>query len=188
MRLVNVKLVIVEQEEGKLFNRGKLLNIGFIENIDKANYFIFHDVDINPQKESDILEKYAVENQEGVIQGIYTSQYETLGGVIKIHKNDFHSMNGFPNTYWGWGVEDRALYNRATCLGKNIVFYIRNCEERRFKYFKVFNDVNDRKHDKDFATRTHYEYNVFNTKPPTEKYNSIMQSGLNNLKLYNYRK
>jgi len=31
------KLVVVEQEDGKLFNRGMLLNIGFNEYKDKSN-------------------------------------------------------------------------------------------------------------------------------------------------------
>ena len=39
--------VVVEQEEGTLFNRGKLLNVGFAERPD-ASYFFTHDVDINP--------------------------------------------------------------------------------------------------------------------------------------------
>ena len=33
------KVVVVEQEEGKLFNRGMLLNIGFNEYKDKSRFF-----------------------------------------------------------------------------------------------------------------------------------------------------
>ena len=45
------KVVVIEQCEGKLFNRGKVLNVGFKEYLDKTEYFITHDVDINPKKE-----------------------------------------------------------------------------------------------------------------------------------------
>ena len=42
------EILIVEQEEGKPFNRGKLLNVGAIES-PKASYYCFHDVDMLPQ-------------------------------------------------------------------------------------------------------------------------------------------
>ncbi len=38
--LPNSKLVIIEQDEGNLFNRGKVLNVGFKEYLDKTNYFL----------------------------------------------------------------------------------------------------------------------------------------------------
>ena len=37
--LPNSKVVVIEQNEGKLFNRGMLLNIGFKEYENKTNYF-----------------------------------------------------------------------------------------------------------------------------------------------------
>lgn len=43
--------MVIEQNEGKLFNRGAILNIGFKEYENKSKYFITHDVDINPSIE-----------------------------------------------------------------------------------------------------------------------------------------
>lgn len=54
----NSKVVIVEQNwNNKLFNRGCLLNIGFNEYKDKIKYFMTHDVDINTYEQT-ILDYY----------------------------------------------------------------------------------------------------------------------------------
>ena len=44
---IDFELIIVEQSDKKEFNRGKLLNIGFLE-ADKlgCDYVIFHDIDM----------------------------------------------------------------------------------------------------------------------------------------------
>ena len=49
--LPNSKVVVVEQNEGKLFNRGALLNVAFKEYENKTKYFFTHDVDMNPSLE-----------------------------------------------------------------------------------------------------------------------------------------
>mmetsp|Transcript_20201 Transcript_20201/g.51447 ORF Transcript_20201/g.51447 Transcript_20201/m.51447 type:complete len:152 (-) Transcript_20201:300-755(-) len=36
-----------------------------------------------------------------------------FGGVTAFHPEDFVSCNGFPNNYWGWGLEDDQLRLRA---------------------------------------------------------------------------
>ena len=119
----NPRLVIIEQEEGKLFNRGKLLNVGFKEYIDKTKFFITHDVDINPN--SSTLTEY---NNTYDITSIYTAHNESLGGIIKISNDVLKNINGFPNNIWGWGIEDRALFYRA---------YIKNV--RPVNYNKKYN-------------------------------------------------
>jgi hypothetical protein len=44
---IDYEILIVEQEDGKPFNRGKLLNIGAIQS-HTASYYCFHDVDMLP--------------------------------------------------------------------------------------------------------------------------------------------
>ncbi len=44
--LLKTKVVVVEQCEGKLFNRGKLLNVGFKKYINETEYFITNEVEI----------------------------------------------------------------------------------------------------------------------------------------------
>ena len=46
---INFELIIVQQDNARLFNRGMLLNIGFKEAKRlKCNYVVFHDVDMLP--------------------------------------------------------------------------------------------------------------------------------------------
>ena len=39
------KIIIIEQNNDRLFNRGKLLNVGFLEYFKEGKYFFTHDVD-----------------------------------------------------------------------------------------------------------------------------------------------
>ena len=110
--LPNTKVVVIEQTDGKLFNRGALLNIAFKEYQNKTRYFFTHDVDLNPTKKM-IEEYYIKEVNNTDVLGIYTSQCNTLGGIIKINNSTIHKINGFPNDIWGWGIEDKILQNRA---------------------------------------------------------------------------
>ncbi len=110
----NPKIVIIEQANDKLFNRGLLLNIGFKENLNyEDSLFFTHDVDVNPREQTIIT--YYKDNipDENTIKGIYTSRFNTLGGVICFKKEPFLKINGFPNNFWGWGIEDKVLQNRA---------------------------------------------------------------------------
>ena len=80
------KIVVIEQEEGKLFNRGSLLNIGFSLYKNKTVYFITHDVDINPT-EKFITEKYNIKLLNNNIQGLFTSVCNTLGGIMATYSS-----------------------------------------------------------------------------------------------------
>jgi len=177
--LPKTKLVIIEQDEGKLFNRGMVLNIGFQENKDKGNYFITHDVDVNPNEKA--VELYKLIPDDKCIIGIYSSPCVTLGGILKIKNDTFSQMNGFPNNFWGWGVEDRALYNRAVCHNFKISFNIISRTEKAAEYFRIFNDVNDRKTDSAYSSRDSFEYRVFQKLPKEKQLGHIMSSGLNTL-------
>ena len=58
--LPNSKVVVIEQNEGKLFNRGAILNVGFKEYENKSKYFMTNDVDTIPNLE--------------IIKNIYTKE------------------------------------------------------------------------------------------------------------------
>ena len=113
--LPNSKVVVVEQNKGKLFNRGALLNVAFKEYENKTKYFFTHDVDINPSLEI-IKSIYTKEDIE--MFRVKSAHSSSLGGIIKVKHDIIFDINGFPNNIWGWGIEDRALYYR--CLIKNI--------------------------------------------------------------------
>lgn len=107
----NLEILIVEQNnDDKLFNRGKLLNVGF-KYYNNDNYFyINHDVDLYPKDE--ILDKYSIENEKKFLS-IVSAHNLSLGGIIKFKGILFRKINGFRNDIWGWGNEDRDLYYRS---------------------------------------------------------------------------
>ena len=104
----NTLVLVIEQEEGKLFNRGALLNIGFNIYKNKTKYFMTHDVDINPT-EFFIKSKYNIELDKNSIQGLFTSVCDTLGGIIKISNDDIREYS-FTNF-------ERAEYMRRVMIG-----------------------------------------------------------------------
>jgi len=179
--LPNVHIVIIEQsEDKKLFNRGKLLNIAFKEYEHKTMYYITHDIDINPTEET-ISKHYSKTVGENEILGIYTSCYDTLGGIVKFQSLTIHTCNGFPNDYWGWGVEDKALQNRCVFHNMKISKNILNNDPLRGTYFKILNDIDDRTRSKDFDKRTDLEYTDFQKLHATAKKRMIQSSGINTL-------
>ena len=111
-------VLVVEQEDGKKFNRGMLLNIG--ADLANSEYVVFHDVDLIPKKA--VLPYYEVFPDSPIHIGkTWREKYNNegfLGGVISISQADFKSINGFPNNFWGWGGEDDAM--RVRMKRKNI--------------------------------------------------------------------
>jgi len=135
---IDYKIVIVEQEEGKAFNRAKLLNIGFDLTKEKSSYFCFHDIDMLPASS---------ECDYSFVKGVcklsyYVSQFNfiprpdnELGGVTLIDKDSFLDVNGYSNNYWGWGVEDNDFALRCSLKGINF-------SVRKGKYISLFHKPN----------------------------------------------
>ena len=115
-------IFIVEQSPEYKFNRGALLNLGFIEASKQGyNVFIFHDVDLLP---GDSIAPYYVKKPEIPIHiarcwDRYKGQ-EYLGGIISISGKKFTDLNGYPNNYWGWGGEDDELRRRVNEINLKI--------------------------------------------------------------------
>lgn len=107
------KLWVVTQTPGKKFNRGMLLNIGFLQARaahPDLTHVIFHDVDLIPSPDlADYYERVPDVHRPlhlGKMFDRYASNPEYLGGVLSIRVTDFLEVNGFPNCFWGWGGED----------------------------------------------------------------------------------
>ena len=175
----DLEIIIVEQNwDINLFNRGKLLNIGFHYYNDLEYNYILHDVDINPISLA-VIKKYKKNVKNNVIQGIY-NYVTTLGGIIKLNGYTFKKINGFPNNYWGWGKEDDCLQNRSEFLNINIKKFIFVQTKNKKKHFKFFNDINDRLrykfNEKKLASKIiKYANNI-------QKSKYITYSGINTLK------
>lgn len=118
---------IVEQEEGKPFNRGKLLNVGFDIASKKFKYqnFCFHDVDLLPinvdYSYADMPTHLSSEVEQlgwrypPIINGF---EYpDIFGGITLFTEESFKKVNGYNNEYWGWGGEDDDLLFRVRRKG-----------------------------------------------------------------------
>tara|TARA_B110000211_G_scaffold92073_2_gene107316 strand:+ start:21011 stop:21751 length:741 start_codon:yes stop_codon:yes gene_type:complete len=116
LKRTNYKIYVIEQSnDGKRFNRGKLLNIGFQLAIkDGCTILITHDVDLLPNAE--LLPYYATYPKCPIhIANVWKDKYsypEFIGGVFSLTPKLVQKINGFPNNFWGWGGEDDALYDR----------------------------------------------------------------------------
>ena len=116
------KIIVIEQdtkikngEFEERFNRGALLNIGFIEAKKQGyDYFIFHDVDLIP--DISLLKFYGTYPSDPIHIAKVNDKYQFeryFGGVNSFNIKDFEKINGYPNNYWGWGGEDDELYDRV---------------------------------------------------------------------------
>jgi hypothetical protein len=97
---------VIEQEAGKDFNRGMLGNIGFLEAKPSCDYICIHDVDILPMTDA---ADYSCPESPRHIYGHDCG----LGAVALFNNRDFEKINGFSNSYWGWGSEDVDLLRRV---------------------------------------------------------------------------
>lgn len=112
------ELIIIEQDDAKLFNRGMLLNIGYkYAKKLKCDYIAFHDVDMIPvdvdysysNKPIHLATDFILENEEKRREVFE----EYFGGVTLFPSEDFEKINGYSNKYWGWGYEDTDLLLRC---------------------------------------------------------------------------
>lgn len=120
--LVPFHIYIIEQSnDGKKFNRGKLLNVGYEiarQKGEDASAFIFHDVDLLPDKQlrphyrCDAQNFRTTPNHIARVWSRYNANKDYVGGVTAFSAECFERLNGFPNNFWGWGGEDDELRNR----------------------------------------------------------------------------
>jgi hypothetical protein len=110
----NFKIYIIEQsKDGRKFNRGKLLNIGFdLAQREGCSIFVFHDVDLLPSKE--LAPSYTQLPLEGPchiarVWNRYNDNPKYFGGIVAFSEEQFRKINGFPNNFWGWGGEDDEM-------------------------------------------------------------------------------
>ena len=110
-------IIIVDQVDKKKFNRGKLLNIGFIEAKKRGcDYVIFHDVDMLPiEGDYNYCNKPLQLANNFISEGNFTRtiQRNYFGGVTLFPVEQFEAINGYSNRYKGWGFEDDDLLLRC---------------------------------------------------------------------------
>nr|XP_020754319.1 beta-1,4-galactosyltransferase 1 isoform X2 [Odocoileus virginianus texanus] len=108
-----------------MFNRAKLLNVGFKEALEDYDYncFVFSDVDLIPMNDHNTYRCFSQPRHISVAMdkfGFSLPYVQYFGGVSALSKQQFLSINGFPNNYWGWGGEDDDIYNRLAFRGMSV--------------------------------------------------------------------
>ena len=133
---IDFKLIIVEQDNAKLFNRGMLCNIGFIEaQKENCDYIVIHDIDMIPV---DVDYSYSNVPVHLATDNIPFESY--FGGMTLFPSNIFEKINGFSNLYWGWGFEDDDL--RYRCVKKDVPFKKTISDTFTKQKLPIFNGVN----------------------------------------------
>lgn len=141
---IPVTVTIVEQAPEKPFNRGALRNVGVALNPD-ADYYCFHDVDFLPIRAdyrfSDAPTRIIWHGAHlkpiapGSAEMIQENYELYFGGVIVVPQSHVLRLNGYPNTYWGWGWEDAEF--RARCTAERLAIKYRDGE------FEALQHVNE---------------------------------------------
>lgn len=98
----DARILIVEQAEGKEWNREKLFNVAVREYPD--DFYIFHDIDMLP-----IEVDYA--SNPGVTQlaGSKIQLKGYLGGVTMFDHDTYVKAGGYNNEYWGGRAGDNEM-------------------------------------------------------------------------------
>ena len=111
------KIFVIEQNDNKPFNRGKLLNVGARIAIKEGfDYFALHDVDMLPLKGVDYsYSETPIHLVSKINKDIPFMDY--FGGVTLFNVHDYKLVNGYSNEYWGWGFEDDDLLWRCSQKG-----------------------------------------------------------------------
>lgn len=116
---------VINQAGDSTFNRAKLLNIGFREALKDYDYncFVFSDVDLIPMDDRNTYRCFSQPRHISVAMdkfGFSLPYVQFFGGVSALSKQQFLTINGFPNNYWGWGGEDDDIFNRLVYKGMSI--------------------------------------------------------------------
>uniref|UniRef100_A0AC35U540 Beta-1,4-N-acetylgalactosaminyltransferase n=1 Tax=Rhabditophanes sp. KR3021 TaxID=114890 RepID=A0AC35U540_9BILA len=122
---IDYTIILIEPVGNVTFNRGKLLNIGFVEaqKLYDFDCFIFHDVDLIPEDDRNLYNcgEMPRHMSASINKFNYELPYQTIfGGASAISKQQFIKVNGYFNDYWGWGMEDDDLYIRIKHSGMRI--------------------------------------------------------------------
>ncbi|XP_007898123.1 beta-1,4-galactosyltransferase 2 isoform X2 [Callorhinchus milii] len=128
---INYGIYVINQNGESMFNRAKLLNIGYTEALKDGEYdcFVFSDVDLIPMDDRNVYHCYdqprhfAIAMDKFGFRLPYTGYF---GGVSGLSKEQFLKINGFPNEYWGWGGEDDDIYNRFTKIQNTKINMLRD--------------------------------------------------------------
>lgn len=137
----DARIIIVEQDNDKPFNRGWLLNVGF--HFSGSEYVIFHDVDMLV---SHGHRHYLIPPDRPVHLATHAQQFgyrmpfpEYFGGVTMFNRMDFLICNGYSNKFNGWGGEDNEIYDHLKRM--DIPIGSRDCWHQSLPHEREFSGM-----------------------------------------------
>jgi len=190
-KFINVKVCFLEQNNKKPFNLGSLNNAAYLINEKYLDYIVVNNVDFLPLMSDysfsefpTLLIKHGFNNlpmkpskkdcklvvKAPSIENIF------LGSVL-LPKNVFKKVNGYSNSYWGWGFEDTDMRNRL--IKNNIEIKYRNGIYQPLIHDNLGYDVGE---NNNFSLS---KYHIDNKKIFDDKWqdkNNFSKDGINNFK------
>ena len=175
---IEYKICFVEQsDDNRPFNRGFLKNVGFVEMKKKWGHiqnltYCHHDIDTIPMQDDCIYELYdrnTVYNPYGVDHA--------LAKIYLYTGEAYETVNGNPNNFWGWGMEDVCLQGRFNAAG------IRT-DRTNFEYIGTnikFNDILVTENTRAWPSRN-IEENIALFRYEQANFHTSRENGLSNLK------
>lgn len=117
---VSHRILVVEQDSGRPFNRGKLINVGCMHAAETTDYYCIHDVDAIPVEANYLCPSQPlrlVSRLLSTTRSASDSPAHYFSGAISVLKEQVYAVNGFSNEYWGWGKEDDDFLFRLQLAG-----------------------------------------------------------------------
>lgn len=108
------QIYILNQSRRYRFNRGALVNVGFLLVRNESDYIAIHDVDLLPLN-NNLSYSYPHSGPYHISSPEYHPNYnysKFFGGILLINNKHFELVNGMSNRYYGWGLEDDEFYTR----------------------------------------------------------------------------
>jgi len=120
---IEYKIMICEQNDDELFNRGKLLNIAFLES-EKLFDFPKKYFHMNTDYLFDLNRSFPLEilNLNSGIIDLHKPPFDVLGAACVFDSETYNIINGFPNDLIGWGGDDFAIYIRLVKKNVSILY------------------------------------------------------------------
>uniref|UniRef100_A0A0B7A0Q6 Beta-1,4-galactosyltransferase n=1 Tax=Arion vulgaris TaxID=1028688 RepID=A0A0B7A0Q6_9EUPU len=147
-------IFVIEQVMPGKFNRAMLMNIGYTEAMKTYDYqcVVFHDVDLVPENDRNIYSCPQMPRHlsAAIDKFHYRLPYTGIyGGVSAVNKEQFQTINGFSNMFFGWGGEDDDMAYRISHAGYKITRY--PMDIARYKMIKHVKDAGNEQNPLRFA-------------------------------------
>jgi len=116
--LPTAQVFVIEQYGNEPFNKGALVNVGMKLTKGQGDYYMFHDVDLLPQKVDYSYPDCPTHVATELSQFNYSMPYPNyFGGCVLYRYEHFEAINGFSNRFSGWGCEDDDLLESFKAKG-----------------------------------------------------------------------